>query len=511
MSIERAFTESLHPRGTGAQGGQFVAGGGAKAGPRTPARKAAGRTLRKPGGMSFDGKRGTGYGVKGGDKRVKTLQTALNRLGLTDGAGKRLVVDGKLGPRTTAAIKKAQRKLGLKADGVVTPALLRQLTTAKGLEKPRKAAPAKKSTPAKKAASAPARKAAPVRAPNRRYGGERRAPVTMARTVSYSERMADFLARHGTHNQKSHGNRLGRPENVAGKTGLAKAAGIVAQQPEQGPAAPPVRDARIGTSDVRLDDRVSIRPNDAFSGARHVGAGREGQIVSLEGDNGGYRWWVEFDDGKTEVWDRRNLSVVKTGDELHEEDMRQMEAEEVAATPKSFSARDVQAILNPDNRPHGSGRKVSEHKRMLMEAGATEDQAREILKGLHVKDPDSDWDTKDVSYSTFFNAKAEAEAEAASKRKESLAMATPQAYMRLLGTDGRPALVKSKPVAKVFEAMQANGWKITAADGHGSFTFSSPDESRQIRVLAINGVSIYDHRHNKISGVKALAHVEGRT
>lgn len=149
MTITRAFTESLHARGTGAQGGQFVA----KPAGQTAAKKTA--PAKKGGGnLSFDGKRGAGYGVKGGDKRVKALQEALNRLGLTDGNGKKLAVDGKLGPRTTAAIKKAQRKLGLKADGVVTPALLAQLTKAKKLEKAKKAAPAKKATPAKKAAPA---------------------------------------------------------------------------------------------------------------------------------------------------------------------------------------------------------------------------------------------------------------------------------------------------------------------------------------------------------------------
>lgn len=178
----RAFTESLHPRGTGAAGGQFVASGGGKAAQKAgTGKRAPARTVRKPGGMSFDGKRGTGYGVKGGDKRVRSLQAALNKLGLTDGSGKSLVIDGKLGPKTTAAIKKAQRKLGLRADGVVTPALLRQLTTAKSLQKAkpaRKAAPAKKAAPVRKAA--PAKKAAPVKAPNRRYGGgEKRAPVSI--------------------------------------------------------------------------------------------------------------------------------------------------------------------------------------------------------------------------------------------------------------------------------------------------------------------------------------------
>jgi peptidoglycan hydrolase-like protein with peptidoglycan-binding domain len=167
--MERAFTEQLHPRGTGAAGGQFVAAG-AGAQKQAPKKAAPAGKKRAAGGgnLSFDGKRGAGYGVKGGDKRVRALQTALNRLGLTDGSGKKLAVDGKLGPRTTAAIKKAQRKLGLKADGVVTPALLRQITTAKKLEKAKAVKKVAKKAVAKKVTPRPVRSG---------KGGEKRAPV----------------------------------------------------------------------------------------------------------------------------------------------------------------------------------------------------------------------------------------------------------------------------------------------------------------------------------------------
>lgn len=166
LVIARAFAEQLHPRGTGAVGGQFVAGGGAKktAPAGSSARKASAKKPSSGGdSLSFDGKRGAGYGVKGGDKRVKTLQTALNKLGLTDSAGKKLTVDGKLGPRTTAAVKRAQRKLGLKPDGVVTPALLRQLAAAKSGADLKKATakPTKKAVPAKKAAPAYVKPAKP--------------------------------------------------------------------------------------------------------------------------------------------------------------------------------------------------------------------------------------------------------------------------------------------------------------------------------------------------------------
>lgn len=246
----------------------------------------------------------------------------------------------------------------------------------------------------------------------------RLADALSKRSVSYSESMTDEALRHASHNQKSHGNRLRRPNNVPGKTGLAKAAATVASQPEQGPARP-----------------------------------------------------------------------VKN---------------------KQLSAADIRDLFNPENKVYGApSRKVSEMRQMLREAGADDDQARKILKDLGVKDPDSDWESKDVTYATYWNADAEAKEQAAAQRKEALALATPKAFARLLGQDGQPALAKSKPVVKVFESMQANGWKITAADGHGGYTFSSPDGGRHIQVLTINGVTIYDERHNRISGVKALALVEG--
>lgn len=74
------------------------------------------------GPMSYDPKtrKGVGYGTPGGDPRVRALQQKLNQLGL----GSTLVVDGDLGPKTTAAIKAAQRRLGLKPDGVVTAQLM---------------------------------------------------------------------------------------------------------------------------------------------------------------------------------------------------------------------------------------------------------------------------------------------------------------------------------------------------------------------------------------------------
>lgn len=120
------WTESMHPRnpkGTG--GGEF------RTGTKSTAKRS---TMRRApahagghGALSYNGKTGTGYGSKNGDPRVKKLQTALNRLGLRDAKGRKLAIDGKLGPLTTQAIKAWQRKNGTKPTGAVTAADLKKL------------------------------------------------------------------------------------------------------------------------------------------------------------------------------------------------------------------------------------------------------------------------------------------------------------------------------------------------------------------------------------------------
>lgn len=140
------FSENLHPRGKGAQGGQFVAKG------------ASGSNDT----IGYDAKRGTGagYGTGGkGDSRVKQLQTALNRLGFKDAQGNPLKVDGKLGPRTTAAIKRLQHRLGVKPDGIVSPALLKKIHGAAGAKGFGKTA-----TPKKAVKKAVPKKVAPKKA-----------------------------------------------------------------------------------------------------------------------------------------------------------------------------------------------------------------------------------------------------------------------------------------------------------------------------------------------------------
>jgi len=126
------------------------------------------------GKLSFNGKTGTGYGTPGGDARVKLLQQALNDAGFTDGRGRPLAVDGKLGPLTTQAVKAAQAKLGLPQDGVVTPKLLAQIG---GLPK----APAKSKPAAKKPTARAKFKAATPKA----SAPKSSAPSAPSRTPSY--------------------------------------------------------------------------------------------------------------------------------------------------------------------------------------------------------------------------------------------------------------------------------------------------------------------------------------
>jgi HK97 family phage prohead protease len=142
----------MHSPAGSPTGGQFAAGGSsggsaakpqAKKGHPAPAghhQQAKGHQAKAPAhpgtpNLSYDPKtnRGTGYGTPGGDKRVRQFQEDANRLKLTDSQGKPLTLDGKLGPKTTAAVKKLQAALGVKQDGVVTPALLAQLHGLKAL------------------------------------------------------------------------------------------------------------------------------------------------------------------------------------------------------------------------------------------------------------------------------------------------------------------------------------------------------------------------------------------
>jgi peptidoglycan hydrolase-like protein with peptidoglycan-binding domain len=142
----RAFAAGEHPHvpAGSSTGGQFAAkgGGGNKSSAKGPHKSPhSGHPAMHPashpasGNLGFDAKanHGTGYGSVNGDSRVHTLQQTLNRLGITDGHGKALKDDGKLGPKTTSAVKKLQTRLGMKADGQVSPEFLKAVAGMKTL------------------------------------------------------------------------------------------------------------------------------------------------------------------------------------------------------------------------------------------------------------------------------------------------------------------------------------------------------------------------------------------
>lgn len=149
-----AFVEELHPRasdGKFGSGSGSGSGSGGKTSQMTPAKKspkATGphRRTIPAGQLGFDGVRGTGYGHKNGDPRVRSLQAELNRLGLRDKSGRKLAVDGKLGPLTTSAIRKAQLRLGMKATGIIDPSFIARLRSTKAMPAAKPRTPAKPRT-----------------------------------------------------------------------------------------------------------------------------------------------------------------------------------------------------------------------------------------------------------------------------------------------------------------------------------------------------------------------------
>jgi hypothetical protein len=172
-SASRAYSpeSGSAPASSGPKGGQFALGGGRVAAKgkrkpagrrpaKSPAKKAAPAKPRGP--LGFDGKRGTGYGIKGGDPQVRTLQSVLTRLGFTDAAGVRLGANGKYGPRTTAAVKKLQKYMGLDPTGKVDEDFITKISNVKSRAelRPQKPKPAAKP----RARKAPAR---PTQRPDR--------------------------------------------------------------------------------------------------------------------------------------------------------------------------------------------------------------------------------------------------------------------------------------------------------------------------------------------------------
>jgi peptidoglycan hydrolase-like protein with peptidoglycan-binding domain len=119
------FNAGKHPR---AAGGRFGATGAAQA-------AAAGR----PTGAWASGPVRQGVGKRGApDPRVKAMQSALNRLGITDEHGRPLLLDGIDGAHTTAAVKKFQAAHHLPATGVVDAKTMLAILTAKPAPKPAK-------------------------------------------------------------------------------------------------------------------------------------------------------------------------------------------------------------------------------------------------------------------------------------------------------------------------------------------------------------------------------------
>lgn len=152
----RMYEDSLHPHAPAGSstGGQFVPSKGGSG--KTPPKKAPAHAPAKSGGekatahprgtFAYDPQRktGPGYGSRNGDPTVHKLQADLVRLGLA-AQGDEALADGKYGPKTTAAVKRAQQSLGMKADGVATPELIAKLAATKALPKPKTAAKPRRS------------------------------------------------------------------------------------------------------------------------------------------------------------------------------------------------------------------------------------------------------------------------------------------------------------------------------------------------------------------------------
>ena len=140
------FNAGKHPRSAGGKFGATNAAQSAAAGHPTGA-WAAGPIQS-----------GAAHG-KTVDPRVKALQTALNGLGIGDERGRPLLVDGKPGAHTSAAIKAFQRANGMPPTGIVDAKTMVAILTA--TPKPRTAA---KKTARQVMARKPSRPKAPVRA-----------------------------------------------------------------------------------------------------------------------------------------------------------------------------------------------------------------------------------------------------------------------------------------------------------------------------------------------------------
>lgn len=155
MPTPPPFVAAKHPRGAG---GLFAASAAANG-------KPTGAWARGP------VQSGAAHG-KTTDPRVKAMQQALNKLGVTDERGRPLLVDGKPGAHTSAAIKKWQSAHGMKPTGTVDAKTMVALLSAKAparkaaakrpaSKRPTARKPSSKKLAAKKPKPKPAVKAAP--------------------------------------------------------------------------------------------------------------------------------------------------------------------------------------------------------------------------------------------------------------------------------------------------------------------------------------------------------------
>lgn len=61
-------------------------------------------------------------------RAVRSVQAVLQRIGITDSAGRQVVVDGSYGPQTAFAVRRFQQRKGLIVDGKVGPQTWRRLS-----------------------------------------------------------------------------------------------------------------------------------------------------------------------------------------------------------------------------------------------------------------------------------------------------------------------------------------------------------------------------------------------
>jgi HK97 family phage prohead protease len=143
--LARAYDPGEHPHAPAgsAIGGQFVGAAAAKAATsagkkpsHAPAKKHAAAGPKRPanGNLAYDPEtgHGPGYGMKGGDPKVHQIQDDLVRLGFAH-KGDKALSDGKYGPKTSAAVKAAQKAMGMNADGIATPEFVQKLAGMKAM------------------------------------------------------------------------------------------------------------------------------------------------------------------------------------------------------------------------------------------------------------------------------------------------------------------------------------------------------------------------------------------